>query len=572
MDSPDDRTTSETGAPARPPSAPDGAAGEDVTDSDGHEQTSPAHAPTVETARVVLDGSSWPPPAGADLVGTPGPAGTQEFPGRRSGPTAASASALDPTASEGHAPRWPAPGDAAPPSAPTGPGTATPPGWTASSPTPVSAPRPQFPAASSWPSSVRPPSGLPGFPVGPPPAPGQPATLHYGTSAPAQVDDRPGAVRPTLPSTPGPPPRQRAALGSLLLAALVGALVASLVSAAVFVWAGDDDPAPEVAATVSDDRPARLEGEALDIQELLARAQPSVVSIRTDQSLSRGVFGGAGSGVVISDDGLVLTNAHVIGGATSASVTFFDGEVRDAVLVGSFPEDDIALMQVTGDGSFVAAELGSSADIRVGDDVVAIGNALNLGGPPSVTQGIVSAKERSIQAPGNLTLANLIQTDAAINPGNSGGPLLNAYGEVVGINTAIIPDAQSIGFAIAIDAVRPLIDDLRDGRGAITLDTAFLGVTMMSVEDLLPDARREFAVTANSGAFVTDVVPDSSASDADLRLGDVIVEIDGEPVRTSSDVSDAVRARSPGDVMAVVVERGGSESQLDIVLRSRGDS
>ena len=152
-----------------------------------------------------------------------------------------------------------------------------------------------------------------------------------------------------------------------------------------------------------------------------------MVTLQTGQSSGDAVFGGAGSGVIISDDGLVLTNAHVIAGSTQLRVTLSDGRVFDAELVGSSPDDDIALIRLDGAQGLEPAELGSSDGAAVGDEVVAIGNALNLGGPPSVTRGIVSAKDRVIEAP-NVTLRGLLQTDAAINPGNSGGPLLDVAG------------------------------------------------------------------------------------------------------------------------------------------------
>ena len=142
-----------------------------------------------------------------------------------------------------------------------------------------------------------------------------------------------------------------------------------------------------------------------------------------------------------------------------------DGSEHAATLVGASPDDDIAIIQVQDVDDLVPAELGSSDDLQVGDEVIAIGNALNLGGEPSVTRGIVSAKDRDLTAEG-VDLEDLIQTDAAINPGNSGGPLVNAAGQVVGMNTAIVADAQNIGFAIAIDAARPIIEDLKAGEGA----------------------------------------------------------------------------------------------------------
>ncbi|MCO5322504.1 MAG: trypsin-like peptidase domain-containing protein, partial [Microthrixaceae bacterium] len=233
-----------------------------------------------------------------------------------------------------------------------------------------------------------------------------------------------------------------------LIGGLVGAIVAGGVTAAAMT-VRDDSPAAVTAEPAS--TPSRssnsVSGEALDIRALLEKVQPSVVSIHTGTREGEA----AGSGVVLSADGLVLTNAHVVEGATLIEVDFADGQTVEARLIGAAPESDVALVKAEGlDGEAVPAELGSSSDLLVGDDVVAIGNALNLGAEPSVTTGIVSQTGRSISAPDGTVLDDLIQTDAAINPGNSGGPLVNAQGQVVGVNTAILADAQNIGFALEI--------------------------------------------------------------------------------------------------------------------------
>jgi len=183
----------------------------------------------------------------------------------------------------------------------------------------------------------------------------------------------------------------------------------------------------------------------------------------------------------------------------------------------------------------------------------------------------VSAKDRTIQAP-NLTLRNLLQTDAAINPGNSGGPLLNAAGEVVGINTAIISDAQNIGFAIPIDTVKPLIDDIRSGNATITLDTAFLGVSSTSIGDTSQATLDEFEVTADAGAFVREVQAGSAAAAAGLEVGDVIVSVDGDEVTSSTDVVEIIRSHDAGDELVLQVERRGETVELRATLGSRRDT
>ncbi len=379
---------------------------------------------------------------------------------------------------------------------------------------------------------------------------------------------RPPPAEPPAPE-PEPPalPTRQLALAGIVLAvcaALLTALLVSIVDDDRLVQRVAPPAAPEPGSNLT------LDAEVLDIQGVLAKVQPSVVTIETGQSTFRGLFEGAGSGLVVSDDGMILTNSHVISGADTIEVTFFDGTVAPAELVGSFPDDDIALIQAESVVGTVPAELGVAADLRVGDEVVAIGNALNLGGSPSVTLGIVSATDRTIDA-GLISLDDLIQTDAAINPGNSGGPLVDALGRVVGINTAIIDDAQNIGFAISIDAVKPLIDELVAGGGSLTPDTAFLGVTTQRVGTVDASILEQFAVDTAEGAFVEDIIVDSAADRAGLARGDVIVAIDGESVVESEDVARAVRARRPGEVIELTFVRGGTEQMTQVTLGARGD-
>jgi S1-C subfamily serine protease len=317
-----------------------------------------------------------------------------------------------------------------------------------------------------------------------------------------------------------------------------------------------DDPAPSTrSAPVESGPPLQLDGESLDIRAVLEKVQPSVVAISTEQDRFGTFGGGAGSGILIDEAGLILTNAHVVAGAESMEVSFFDGRQSPAELVGSSPDDDLALIRATELEDLTPAELGSSASVRVGDEVVAIGNALNLGSQPTVTLGIVSAKDRSIED-ASISLSNLLQTDAAINPGNSGGPLVNALGEVVGVNTAIINDAQNIGFAISIDTVKPLIEQIRNGDAAIVPGQAFLGVSQISVSELTDALREEFDVSVDEGAFIAAVDPGSGADQAGLEPGDVVVSIDGEAVANSEDLARIVRERDAGDDVTVDYLRG----------------
>jgi putative serine protease PepD len=304
-----------------------------------------------------------------------------------------------------------------------------------------------------------------------------------------------------------------------------------------------------------------------NIRDLLARVEPSVVAIRT-QLFQRGRFfptQGAGSGTIITADGEVLTNAHVVEGAQTIEV-ILNGETtaRPADLIGTDPAADVALIKIRDAKDLPIAALGRSGDLQVGDSVVAIGNALDLqAGTPTVTQGIVSALNRSIDET-TSTLTGLIQTDAAINPGNSGGPLVSASGEVVGMNTAVAGDAQNIGFALAIDKVRPVIDSLRANKGSggsSSVTTAasrggFLGVNVTDSATPI-------------GAGVAALVAGGPAETAGLVVGDVVTAIDGKGVASAAELVSALRAHAPGDTVSLRVARAGALRTLKVTLASQ---
>jgi S1-C subfamily serine protease len=295
-----------------------------------------------------------------------------------------------------------------------------------------------------------------------------------------------------------------------------------------------------------------------------------VVAINTKSFLRSDVFGiqpsqGAGTGMVLTSDGLVLTNNHVISGASTIKVRFADGKVADASVVGSSAAADVAVVKVQGMSGLPTVALGNSGRLVVGDDVVAIGNALALPGGPTVTEGIVSATGRSIDA-GDEHLDGVIQTDAAINPGNSGGPLVNSEGEVIGMNTAVAGEGQNIGFAIAIDTIKPLISQLKTGT---TIAQAFLGVSTETVDEALA---QQFGLGTDHGALVADVSPGSPAENAGLRQGDVIVKVDGKDINTNDELVAAVRRHKPGDKVTLTVERNRQSRTIDVTLGSRRQS
>ena len=311
---------------------------------------------------------------------------------------------------------------------------------------------------------------------------------------------------------------------------------------------GSGTTATTAPATGSGPSAAPLSGAALDVKGILAKVEPSVVDIVA--SARRGT--GEGTGIIISSDGYILTNAHVVDGASRVSVsTPASSKALSATVVGADEGNDVALLKVENGSGLPAAELGRSAAVKVGDDVVAIGNALGLRGNPTVTRGIVSALNRTVE---NLT--GMIQTDAAINPGNSGGPLVNSSGQVIGINTAVAADgAQNIGFAIPIDKAKTLADRLKTGQGPAPV--AFLGVSTTETED------------GSFGAQVVDVVSGGPADRAGIRVGDLIVTFDGKPVGSADSLSGLVQARQPGDTVQVVVERAGSSRTVSVALGTR---
>lgn len=370
------------------------------------------------------------------------------------------------------------------------------------------------------------------------------------------------------------PPTGRSTVRVASISAITGAVVAALVSFATVRVTERDSTAParsQVAAApleTTAPEPNPVGGPVTsvavaDIQDLLLRVSPSVVAIevRTSQGAA------AGSGVVISADGLIVTNAHVVADATAITIRDGSGQTHGADLVGSSPKSDIALVRQRDAKGLKPAALGQSSSLHVGDEVVAIGNAYDLGDTPTVTKGIISAKGRTLDT-GEVKLENLLQTDAAINHGNSGGPLLNMSGEVIGINSAGIPNANNLGFAIEIDAVKPLIEKLRAGQGDVKT-TAFLGVATIAAVDLDAATRSRLGVTATTGAVITSVTAGSAAKDGGLKEGDVIVAIDTRTVTGPPEIRDVLAAKKPGEPVALDIDRRGEHLTVAITLGSR---
>ncbi|MEH2051156.1 HhoA/HhoB/HtrA family serine endopeptidase [Nostoc sp.] len=274
---------------------------------------------------------------------------------------------------------------------------------------------------------------------------------------------------------------------------------------------------------------------------------------------------GLGSGFIIDKSGLVLTNAHVVDKADKVTVRLKDGRTFEGKVQGIDEVTDLAVVKINAGNDLPVAPLGSSSNVQVGDWAIAVGNP--LGFDNTVTLGIISTLKRSSAQVGiSDKRLDFIQTDAAINPGNSGGPLLNGLGEVIGINTAIRPDAMGIGFAIPIDKAKAIAAQLqRDGKVA----HPYLGVQMLT---LTPDLAKQNNTDPNSpiqipeinGVFVMRVVPNSPAASAGIRRGDVILQVDGKAITSAEQLQNVVEDSRLGQILQVKVQRGNQTQQLSV--------
>ena len=335
--------------------------------------------------------------------------------------------------------------------------------------------------------------------------------------------------------------------------------------------------------------PALLNG-VTNIETVIGKVLPAIVSIdaKGPAPASQSVFGDGssnvqedqGTGMIITSSGEVVTNNHVIAGATTITVTLY-GSIKPlpATLVDTDATNDVALLQITGQSNLPTVTYGNSDNVQVGDAVVAIGNALGLSaGTPTVTQGIISAKGRSVQASDSSggtseSLTNMFQTDAAINPGNSGGPLVDSSGRVIGMNTAVASSAdgtsqaQNIGFAIPANKIGKLLPALRSKSisSQPASGTGFLGV---SLETLTSQIRSEYNFVPSQGAVVLQVQAGSPAAAAGLQQGDVITSYQNKAVTSADQLATAIQADKPGQKVTIGLYRGPEQKTVTATLGS----
>lgn len=305
-----------------------------------------------------------------------------------------------------------------------------------------------------------------------------------------------------------------------------------------------------------------------DIQAVAEKVRPAVVFVGIEANLrnfSQPVPVGNGSGAIIDNQGHILTNNHVVEQAQALKVTLPDGRSFDAKLIGRDPATDLAVIQIQG-GNLPTIPLGDSSQLKIGEWVVAIGNALGLEGGPTLTKGVVSALDRTITEDNGASIAGLIQTDAAINPGNSGGPLVNLKGELIGINTAVPgPTGQGvqpsgIGFAISINEAKPIIQQLLTNGRVVR---PYLGVSPITIT---PAIAAQLGLSVDKGVILDNVAPNSPAARAGLKQDDVIVGADGKPVNTEADLRAAIQAHKIGDTIQLTVLRSGRQVNVNAQL------
>ena len=349
--------------------------------------------------------------------------------------------------------------------------------------------------------------------------------------------------------------------------------LAALVVIALFSWAivatsepqNEESSAPiESVDLDQNDAPP----PASDTAEIVEKVLPSVVNVRVKQANFDALgeeqqTGGHGSGVVLDEGGIILTNFHVVAGAVDVQIGFTDGQTMEGRVIGGVPEKDIAVVQVDAD-DLTPIELGKSESMRLGDEVIAIGYPLEVGGP-TVTKGILSATDRTITPADGFRLTDMLQTDAAINPGNSGGPLVDGNGRLVGINSAAAAAAaaENIGFAIPIDEALPIVQQILSEPAE---ERAWLGVQTADLDDPVAG---QLGLSVSEGALVAGVFEDSPAEGAGIEQGDVIVAVDDDSISDGNDLVETLGDYSPGDEVTITIVGPEGERTVEVTFDRR---
>ncbi|GFN35525.1 serine protease HtrA [Tepidimicrobium xylanilyticum] len=355
---------------------------------------------------------------------------------------------------------------------------------------------------------------------------------------------------------------------SYVAIALISSIIGGLISPYIvinYLYADMLPSLEEQANSYNDNIIYNIEGGSINAISLAAKkAMSSVVGITTKEVQNFGFFSqevdGVGSGVIVDKNGYILTNSHVVGdgNAKEIMVLLENGDKVQGTVLWNDNLTDLAIVKIDATNLPVAT-LGDSDKLEVGEIAIAIGNPLGMEFQRTVTSGIISGLHRSIQVDQYNVIEDLIQTDASINEGNSGGPLLNSKGEVIGINTAKIKTAEGLGFAIPINTVKPIIEQVvKEG----TYKTVFVGITGVEVE--LYERRLGIELTADEGVIILEVVPNSPADKANLRAGDIITKIDDQEIKNMNQLKRSLYKYKKGDKAKLSITRNGKEEQVEI--------
>lgn len=346
-----------------------------------------------------------------------------------------------------------------------------------------------------------------------------------------------------------------------LVASLIGGLSSSYIGPNLY---GKVLPNPKTMQYAAQPVNINTSDDINTVSAVVKKAMSSVVGITTvevqDYLFSQREVEGIGSGVIVDTNGYILTNSHVIGGGNAKSITvlFENGDKLPATVLWNDKSLDLAVVKVDATGLPVAT-LGDSDELEVGEISVAIGNPLGLDFQRTVTSGIISGLNRSIQVDGNTVIENLIQTDASINPGNSGGPLLNSQGNVIGINTAKIKSAEGLGFSIPINEIKSIIEEVVSSG---TYKTVFMGISGVTVEEY--QSRLGVKLEADKGIILIQVSENSPASRAGLMNGDIITKIDDNEIENMGQLKKSLYKYKQGDKAVVTIIRNNANKKIDI--------